>query len=207
MTVTQPPPDLARLAMLDGLITPAVGNLLYERAARVPAGQAIVELGSYKGQSTAFLAAGARAGNRPPVFAVDPWDKQPPPGTNGRDYYRFADPYTRAVFDRQLTAVGLRSQVTALQGFSVDEAAIYDGPPVGLLYVDGDHTRDAVVADVKAWLPHLDPACTIVFDDYLWTETNHGVGEAVEHLRASRVLDPAIGVVARCAVATLAASS
>lgn len=35
---------------LDGLITPEVGRVLHRYAMKVPAGQAIVELGSYHGK-------------------------------------------------------------------------------------------------------------------------------------------------------------
>lgn len=197
MTVTQPPPSLAMLARLDGLITPAVGDLLYQQAARVPAGQAIVEIGAWRGQSSCFLAAGARAGSAPPVFSVDLWDGDP-------GWCRHCEQATIDEWDYQVTYAGLRDWVQPARGHSVDIAAVYDGPPIGLLYVDGDHHHDAVVADVVAWLPHLDPACTIVFDDYLET-INPGVATAIDQLRTARVLDPAIGVVARCAVATLAA--
>jgi predicted O-methyltransferase YrrM len=44
---------------MDGLITHEIGETLARYSARVPAGEAIVELGSYKGMSTCYLA-GAR---------------------------------------------------------------------------------------------------------------------------------------------------
>jgi hypothetical protein len=37
---------------------------------------------------------------------------------------------------------------------------------VDLLYVDGWHSYEAVVADGEAWLPHLSPRGVVVFDDY-----------------------------------------
>lgn len=173
------PALFARLALLDGLIPATVGLLLASLAADVPDGQAVVELGSYKGKSTAYLAAGA--GNVH-VYAVDPWDQQPPPGTNGQDFYRFADPATRARFDEQLESVGLRSAVQAIQGYSADVAATYDGPPVGLLYVDGDHTEAGVAGDVAAWWPHLANPAVIVFDDYDSRPVNAGVAIVVTRL-------------------------
>lgn len=193
--------DLSTLDALDGLITPAVGAELYRLALEVPADQAIVEVGSYKGMSTAYLAAGARDGHAPKVYAVDPWDKQDPPGTNGRDYYRFADPATRARFEEQLKSVGLWSHVTVRQGFSPDVARRYKGAPVGLLYVDGDHQAEAVQADVEGWLPHLAEDGLVAFDDYV-SPKNTGVREAVDALRA-RALDPAVAIRAtRLAVCT-----
>jgi hypothetical protein len=37
---------------------------------------------------------------------------------------------------------------------------------VDLLYVDGWHSYDAVIADGQAWLPHLSSRGVVVFDDY-----------------------------------------
>lgn len=189
------PADLDQLARLDGLITPAVGALLYQHATQIPAAHAVVEVGAWRGQSSCYLAAGARDGHGPPVFSVDPWDGNP-------GWCRHCEQATLDEWDYQVTYAGLRQWVQPARGRSVDIAALYTGPPVGLLYVDGDHHHDAVIADVLAWWPHLDPAATIVFDDYLET-VNPGVGTAVMELRVAGVLDPAIGVVARCAIATL----
>lgn len=164
-----------QLDQLEGLITPGIGRVLYDYAVQVEGSQAIVEIGSYKGKSTAFLAAGARSGQGPTVYAVDPWDAQSPPG---RDYYRYSQPATRRKFHEQLAAVGLTDQVTTLQGFSTQVAAGYDGAPIGLLYIDGDHTADAVENDFRAWQHHLDVGATVIFDDY-GTPKNPGVAEAV----------------------------
>ena len=49
------------LAELDGLIGRDVGELLYEYATAVESDCAIVELGSYRGKSTCYLATGAIA--------------------------------------------------------------------------------------------------------------------------------------------------
>lgn len=166
----------AELYTLEGLVPDDVGETLYALAADVDPGLAIVEIGSYKGKSTSFLAAGARAGRGAPVFAVDPWDL----GTvNGR--FGFTESETRRTFDRQLRAVGLRSTVIAKQGFSVDVAATWNGPPIGLLFVDGDHAAESVLADVAAWRPHLATRATVVFDD-LDTPKNPGVRVALETL-------------------------
>src|SRR5436305_12826759 len=51
--------------------------------------------------------------------------------------------------------------------------------PVDLLYVDGWHSYDAVIADGEAWLPHLAPWGVAVFDGYV--EYDEG-REAVHHL-------------------------
>ena len=41
---------------------------------------------------------------------------------------------------------------------------------VDLLFHDGDHSRDAYVADFEAALPHLAPGAAVVFDDIRWED-------------------------------------
>lgn len=156
------------LTDLRGLITNETGHALFDLAAGVKPGLAIVELGSYEGKSTAFLAAGAP--NNCPVFAVDLWDL-PNPRSQHRSAHRhhYDDPAHREQFHNQLRAVGLRDRVTAIQSNTVDAATRYklgSNPPVGLLYVDADHTETAVRADLRAWIPLLDAVAVVAFDDY-----------------------------------------
>lgn len=164
---------------LSGLITPEVGEALYNLALAVPATQAVVEVGSFRGKSTAFLASGARDGKDAKVFAVDAWDT--PGNVTGR--FGFADPTTFDVFEAQLRSVRLWSRVTPLKGFSKDVAAGWTGPAIGLLFIDADHQADNVRGDFDAWLPHLVKTARVAFDD-LDTPKNPGVRKVVEALVA-----------------------
>lgn len=162
---------------LSGLIDDDQGEILRSLAAAVPVHRAIVEVGSFRGKSTAFLADGSRLGHGAPVFAVDPWDLDGNPyGKHG-----FSAPEVRESFEQQLRACRLWSRVTPVRAFSVDAAVAYQGPQIGLLYIDGDHEEDAVRADVEAWSPHLAEDHTIVFDD-LDTKRNPGVRVVVDEL-------------------------
>lgn len=168
---------MTRLADLAGLIAEDVGRALHDLAAQVDPDHAIVELGSFKGKSTCYLAAGAKAGRGARVWAVDAWDL--PGNVTGR--FGFADPATRAEFDRQIRAARVASRVTPLQGFTTDVAARWDGPKVGLLFIDGDHAEASVVADYEAWRPHLADDAVVVFDDYR-SPRNPGVAAAIDRL-------------------------
>lgn len=170
---------MTTLEDLRGLITADVGNALSWLATRVPADQAIVELGSFKGMSTAYLATGAKEGAGAQVFAVDPWDS---PG-NVYGKHGYSAPIVFDEFESQLRALKLWSRVTPLKAFSVDAAAAWAGPPVGLLFVDADHAEASVRADVAAWRPHLALGHVIAFDD-LDTPRNPGVRVVVEELVA-----------------------
>lgn len=166
--------SLADLDRLDGLITPDVGATLYDLARHVPAHLAIVELGSYRGASTAYLAAGSRDGHGAPVFAVDAWA----PGVTAP---RWSPVASVEEFDAQLTSVGLRDRVTTIRSKTALAPKLYDGPPIGLLFVDADHSEPGVHSDVTAWHHLLDEAALVVLDDYR-TPRNPGVERALDRL-------------------------
>lgn len=166
-----------RLAELTGLVSAEVGETLASYAAEVPKDQAIVELGSFKGKSTCYLAAGAKDGNGAHVYAVDAWDL----AGNNTGRFGFAEPSVRDAFDAQVRSMRFANRITACQGFSVDVAASWDGPPVGLLFIDADHGEASVRADFEAWKPNLAPGATVIFDDYD-TPRNPGVQAVVDSL-------------------------
>lgn len=170
------------LAELDGLISRDVGELLYSFAALVPSDQAIVELGSYRGKSTCYLATGAALDYHAPVYAVDAWSEEV-------SAWRYAVLSTLPSpvfedFTAQLDKAGVSDGVHVIRSLTTLAAELYDGPPVGLLYIDGDHSRAAVLADFRAWRRHLAPHAVVIFDDFGVTK-NPGVALAVGDLEAS----------------------
>jgi predicted O-methyltransferase YrrM len=172
---------------LQGLVPPEVGDTLRQLASEVPGHQAIVEIGSYRGKSTAYLARGALEGGGAKVHAVDPWDLKG--NTNGK--HGFARPEVREHFEEQLDAAGVSDQVVAHRSFSEHAAAQWNewGEPVeiGLLYIDGDHNADSVERDFFSWLPHLADNAIVVFDD-LDTPRNPGVRYVVDSLAVEEIL-------------------
>lgn len=165
------------LTALAGLITPEIGGVLRRLAAEVPSDQAIVEIGSFKGMSTAHLAAGSKDGYGAPVFAVDAWDL---PG-NVYGKHGYSAPIVREEFEAQLRQVKLWSRVTPIRGFSIEVASAWSGPSVGLLFIDGDHAERSVRGDVEAWTPHLAEHHVVAFDD-IDTPRNPGVRAVVDTL-------------------------
>lgn len=183
MRTTTISPQRARvLATLEGLVSEQVGTRLAEYASTVDGAHAIVEVGSYKGKSTCYLAEGAAIGNEPAVYAVDPWDLEG--NVTGR--FGFAEAATREAFVRQVAHAGHSGRVRARQAFSLDAASDWSGP-IGLLYLDGSHLYDDVRADFEAWFPHVVERGIVVFDDYR-TPKNPGVTRFVDELRAGDLL-------------------
>jgi len=173
------PHQSAVLAALEGLIPNGMGERLAALAATVPSHLAIVEVGSYRGKSTAYLASGAKAGLGAHVYALDAWDL--PGNTTGR--YGYADDKTRKLFHAQLDRAGVASQVTPIRAFSVDAAAKWK-LPIGLLYIDASHLYHHVRQDHERWSKYVAPGGILAFDDYR-TKNNPGVTKFVDELRAA----------------------
>jgi hypothetical protein len=157
---------------------------LADFAVQVPADQEIVELGVFQGRTALQLAWGASMGYGAHVTAIDPWDL---PG-NVYDP-PFTDADSRKWARHWVDSLGFADKIELVHGFSHDVAASYSGPPVGLLYVDGDHTREGARRDIEAWAEHLAPGARIAVDDYGHPDWP-GVGEAVDELVAEGVLEP-----------------
>lgn len=163
--------NLLQLSDLVGLIPTEVGETLAKYAAQVPSDQAIVEIGSYKGKSTCYLASQAKAH----VWAIDAWDL--PGNEPGR--FHFNDAF--ADFVRQTMAMNYSDRITPIRGYGPAEGRKWIGPLVGLLFIDGDHSYKAVRSDVEAWIPNLAHDAVVILDD-LDTPKNPGVRKAAAHL-------------------------
>lgn len=168
------------LAALDGWLAADEGDRLAALAAEVPAGQVIVELGSYRGKSACFLAAGSLAGNHVPVYCVDlwalggQWETDVARRSGGPLHHD--DPAHHEAF-RENTAP-YRDVIVEIQGHTQKVGRGWDRGPVGLLFVDADHRHDATLADLIAWAPHVAPGGWVVCHDYL-NDDYPGVRSAV----------------------------
>lgn len=140
-------------------------------ASQVPADQAIVEIGAYKGRSTGWLAWGASEGNGAHVYSVDCWDLRPEtdwPEDSPNYVKAYSDPDTEAAYQTHLDRAGIREHVTPLKAFSADVAKSWKKdkrPPVGLLWHDAAHHYDEVLTDLRAWLPLMAPGSVVVLHD------------------------------------------
>lgn len=139
---------------VEGWLTREQAHALFRAAQRVPEGSCIVEIGSHHGRSTIILAAG-RASVDIVVAAVDPFDDERW-GGGAAALDRFTENIERSSVDG-----GVRVQ----RGLSEDIAQDWEGPPVGLLYVDGAHDRTSVTADIDGWYPHLGRQAEVFFHD------------------------------------------
>lgn len=141
--------------------------LLMELAKRCT-GTTYVEIGSYYGASSCFIASGIRRSqNGGRLFCVDTWMNDAMTEGNCDTYQRF-----------QSNTRSYSSIITPLRSRSSEATELVQNE-VDFLFVDGDHSYQGVVTDIQAWFPKLSRDALVVFHDYSWAE---GVKKAVEEL-------------------------
>lgn len=161
---------------------------LADFAVQVPADQEIVELGVFQGRTALQLAWGASMGHGAHVTAIDPWELP------GNVYSPpFTEAQSRIWAEHWVVSLGYADKIQLVHAFSQDVAETWDevgdNKRVGLLFVDGDHTKEGAKFDIVSWAPHLAPGARVAVDDYGHPDWP-GVGEAVDELVAEGVLEP-----------------
>lgn len=134
---------------VDGWLSEGEAKYLYALARFGPGQGAVVEIGSWKGKSTIVLASGSAAADRETVYAIDPHKGGPDQesiGLTGVD--------TEAEFRRNIKSAGVDSRVVPMVTHSTEAAKNWD-QPVRLLWIDGDHSYDAVKNDFLSWEPFV----------------------------------------------------
>jgi predicted O-methyltransferase YrrM len=129
----------------------------------------LLEIGSYCGKSTIYLAAAAR--HRGTVVVTVDHHRGSEEQQPGWEYHDpdLVDPATGLmdtlpVLRRTLHAAGVESDVVPLVARSATAAALW-ATPVGMVFIDGGHTEEAARADYECWTPYLLPGGLLVIHD------------------------------------------
>jgi MMP 1-O-methyltransferase len=154
------PEDVDRLvAEVEGWFGLEEGRLLYRLAFEADPAGAIVEIGSWHGRSTIWLAAGAAAGRGASVVAIDPHH-----GT----HLRPDGHSTELTLRENLERAGLAPHVDVVVSTSADAARSWSRP-VSLLWIDGDHAYEGVSRDLDLWEPFLlADGAVALHDTFVW---------------------------------------
>jgi len=130
-------------------------QLLYQTACGVPVGEGIVEIGTLAGRSCAVLASSGR-----PVWTLD-----------------IAGP------PAELTAV--LAECPNVRARRLDSICCPEPPwPVGLLYIDGDHTGTHPLSDLRRFLPWLAENARVIWHDWMPAPCEPGVTRSVADAEA-----------------------
>ncbi|MGH9031230.1 MAG: class I SAM-dependent methyltransferase [Acidimicrobiia bacterium] len=145
------------------------GLALYEAGLKgAPVGP-LLEVGSYCGKSAVYLGAAARAGGAV-LFSVDHhhgaeenqsgWEHHDPEVVDPESGRLDTLPF----FRRTIATAGLEDVVVGVVGDSPTVARHWR-TPLGVLFIDGGHAFDVVIADYEGWAPNVAPDGLLVFHD------------------------------------------
>lgn len=140
-----------------------------------------VEVGVYTGASCAFLARQLLdRGAKFELYAVDLWDQV----NTETDYERqVGTPIWNEFIDR-LRRDGLFEHVRVLKAESAKAAEQFADGSVDFAFIDANHEKPHVIADIKAWLPKIRVGGMLAGHDY---GEPCGVKEAVDELLGDRI--------------------
>ena len=152
-----------------GFMPAAEGRALFDAATAYAARGPVLEIGSYCGKSTIYLAAAARAAGQL-VVTVDHHrgSEEHQPGWEYHDP-ALVDPATGRLdtlpcLRATLAAAGLEEHVVVVVGRSADVARLW-GTPLGLVFIDGGHTEAAALTDYEGWAPWVAPGGALAIHD------------------------------------------
>jgi hypothetical protein len=170
--------DPELLGSTKGFLDEDEGRCLYETALEASRRGPCLEIGSYCGKSTIYIGTACKKNNSI-LFSIDHHrgsEEQQP----GQEYFDPAlfEPETGRVdtlqeFRKTLEKAGLEDTVVAIVSRS-DVAARQWSTPVGLVFIDGGHTVEAVLTDYDCWRPHIMPGGYLLIHDIFEDPTKGG---------------------------------
>lgn len=145
-------------------------------AREMPSGGVYLEVGVWQGRSVCALATALAELGKPARFiAVDTFT-----GTQSEPCRSIHAPIVavnggtiRHLFERNAAAFGIAPQI--LERDSLAAAAIIPRASLDCCFIDGDHTEDAVRADIAAWRWAVKPGGIIAGHDAHYPEVRNAV--------------------------------
>ena len=130
----------------------------------------VVEIGSWQGRSTSYLARAVELSGNGKMYAVDPFT-----GNTGKESFYIVgkDDLSdlKKNFESNIEKLGLSKAVMLLPMKSRDAAMTLKDNRIRYLFIDGDHSEEGVQTDLECFFPFLINGGIIVFDDFLKNAT------------------------------------
>ncbi len=145
-----------------GLLVDGQEQYLFDRVQSLPEDAVIVEVGAFKGRSTAAMAF-ACVGTQRRIYSIDTWD--------GNDV-DFPERDFFSTWQDNLARLGLQEYVTPLRGQSHEMLSRWNelaGRPIDFIFLDGSHDYQDVLRDFQISLPLVKIGGWIAFHDVIHT--------------------------------------
>jgi predicted O-methyltransferase YrrM len=141
---------------------------LFQTALNLAPQFTVVEIGSYLGASTAFLGLAAlqRDGT---IHAVDAWTNEANGPEGARDTYG----------EFRTNTASFEHFIVPHRGYSTAVHQHEGAIPCDMLFIDGDHSYEAVKADLRDWLPSIKPGGWLAMHDIDQPDVRRAFDETV----------------------------
>jgi predicted O-methyltransferase YrrM len=143
---------------------------LFQLASDLPVGAKVIEVGSWMGASTCFIAGGLRGAAR--IYAVDNFQGLSTCGEDAAWYNRHFQSLGKAstleIFQRNFAELGFAKLAEPVVSDSLAAAKQLEKlkGTIDFIFIDGDHSYEACKADILAWAPFVKRGGVIAFHDF-----------------------------------------
>lgn len=154
----------------------AFSRLYIEMVAEAPDPAHFVEVGSWLGRSAALMAVEIVNSKKQIKFdCIDPWTD----GGPDLRHTAFFKTQTVPIYDQFISNLApVWDRINAMRMTSLEAARTYADASLDFVMLDGDHSYDAVRADIAAFLPKMKSGSVLSGDDFEWPGVKRAVTEA-----------------------------
>ncbi len=157
---------------IPGYLSANEAMVLYTAVSQLPSDQPqIVEIGSHLGKSSFVLAKALQVRGGGCVHCIDPFDASGDESA-AEDYRRRRLDLGRPLleqFKSNLRKRGVEALVKPLVGMSHDLSLTGVLPNIDMVFIDGDHSHEAVRQDFLDWVPRLSKGGILAMHDVFAT--------------------------------------
>jgi len=148
-------------------------------AADVPDGYPLVEVGSWLGKSAIYLARELELrGKTNKLFCVDTWNGEPDLQQRVKQHGGQSGMFEQFIYNTRHH----RGRIIPIPMASTEAAKLFKSQSLMMVFIDANHSYEAVLQDLQAWWPKICPGGMICGHDYVPTHPNsiNGVVKAVD---------------------------
>ncbi|MDP6503405.1 MAG: class I SAM-dependent methyltransferase, partial [Planctomycetota bacterium] len=170
-----PGTEFSEINGIIGFMVPGDVQFLMVKAATLPHGGTIVEIGSFMGLSSVLMAQTLmRTGNHQArIYSVDTWEGSPE--HQGLEIIKNRQLFD--IFKDNIQKAGISSFIHPIRKSSTVAFEDFEDGSIDLLFVDGDHSFEGCYSDLIHWFPKLRPGGGLIGHD---CEPDSGVRAAVK---------------------------
>lgn len=152
-------PFLDKVKNIEGLLVPGQEKLFMVIASKLPKNATVVEIGSFKGKSTACV--GIVSPRSTKIYAIDTFEG------NNKDFsegVQFVGGSFLDEFKQNMKMIGIWNKIKLQKGYSSEIAKNWN-KPIDFLFIDGSHLYEDVKNDFEMFYPWVKEGGVVAIHD------------------------------------------